>query len=262
MINQVRLFVMLSVLAAGVVLLTACRTTGSAAKTGSEDLVVGVCPNYPPVLFLQNDRILGVEVEFAVELGKALGRKVRFVSYRWENLIDALMQGDVDIIMSGMTITPARRVRVNFTDPYLKVGIMPLVRTRDAAKFNSLESILGGDARIGVEKSSTGDVFANRNCRSSSITYLQPVDAHYYLVNRRIDVYLHDGPCVVWLAAEHEADLQVIPRQLTDDELAWAVRREDRALLDSVNGVLAQWKRDGKLQRIIDKWMPELKQLR
>jgi len=236
--------------------LPACRTTGTTSGSKANDLVVGVCPDYPPLMFRQNDRILGVEVDLASELGKALGRTVRFMEIRWEDQIDALLQGRTDIIMSGMTITDARRVRIAFSDPYLQLGIMPLVRTRDAKRYASAESIFSGDARIGVKKDSTADVFANRNCRSSSITYVLPTDAYFFLVNRRIDVYLHDGPGVIWLAAEHEADLQAIRKPLTKDEIAWGLRKDDAELLGSVNRILAGWKKDGTLQRILDKWLP------
>lgn len=244
------------VLAAAIASLTACQTTLHSSGSKADALVVGVCPDYPPLMFRQNDRILGVEVDLAAELGKALGRTVRFIEIRWEDQIDALLQGQTDIIMSGMTITDARKVRIAFSDPYLQLGIMPLVRTRDAKKYTSAEGIFSGDARIGVKKGSTADVFANRNCRSSSITYVLPTDAYFFLVNRRIDVYLHDGPGVIWLAAEHEADLVAIRQPLTRDEIAWGLRKDDPELLASVNRILAKWKSDGTLQRILDKWLP------
>lgn len=236
--------------------LTACRTTSLSSRSKADAFVVGVCPDYPPLIFRQNDRILGAEVDLASELGKALGRPVRFMEIRWEDQIDALLQGQTDIIMSGMTITDARKVRIAFSDPYLQLGIMPLVRARDARKYVSVESIVNGDARIGIQKGSTADVFANQYCQSRSITYVQPTDAHFFLVNRRIDVFLHDGPGVIWLAAEHEADLQAIRKPLTKDEIAWGLRKDDTELLASVNRILAQWKSDGTLQRILDKWLP------
>jgi ABC-type amino acid transport substrate-binding protein len=244
-----------AVLIAACAALTACRTTGP-AHSNSAPLLVGVCPDYPPLMFRQNDRILGAEVDFASELGKALGRQVRFFEIRWEDQIDALLQNRTDIIMSGMTITDARKVRVAFSDPYLKLGIMPLVRSREAGKYANPDNIFNGSARIGVKKDSTADVFANRNTRSSAITYVQPTDAYFFLVNKRIDVYLHDGPGVIWIAAEHEADLEAIRHPLTDDEIAWAMRKDDPELLAQVNAALAKWKRDGTLQRILDKWIP------
>lgn len=244
-----------AVLIAASAVLPACQTTGP-GHSKSAPLLVGVCPDYPPLMFRQDDRILGAEADFAVELGRELARQVRFFEIRWEDQIDALLQNRIDIIMSGMTITDARQVRIAFSDPYLKLGIMPLVRSRDAAKYAAPENIFNGNARIGVKKDSTADVFANRNCRSSAISYLQPTDAYFFLVNRRIDVYLHDGPGVIWLAAEHEADLEAIRRPLTNDEIAWGLRKDDQELLDQVNRILAKWKRDGTLQRILAKWIP------
>ncbi|MFA7160281.1 MAG: ABC transporter substrate-binding protein [Kiritimatiellia bacterium] len=245
-------------LAALAAFLPACRTTMTGSAPKPNDLVVGVCPDYPPLMFRQNDRLMGVEVELAAALGKALSRTVRFLEIRWEDQIESLMQGRTDIIMSGMTITDARKVRVAFSDPYLELGIMPLVRARDAAKYNTPESILGGNARIGVKKGSTADVFANKYGRSSAITYVLPPNAHFFLINRRIDVYLHDGPGVIWLAAEHEADLQVIRKPLTSDQIAWALRKDDAEMLETVNKILAGWKKDGTLQRILHKWLPQI----
>ena len=239
-------------------LLAACRTTRAGSAPKPTDLIVGVTPDYPPLMFRQNNRILGAEVDMAAALGKALGRTVRFLEVKWENQINALLQGRTDIIMSGMTITAARKVRITFSDPYLKLGIMPLVRMRDANKYTTAESILDGNARIGVKKGSTADVYANKHCRSNAITYVMPLNAHYFLVNRRIDVYLHDGPGVIWFAAEHEADLQAIHTLLTKDEIAWGLRKDDTELLDSVNRVLAGWKKDGTLKRILDKWLPTM----
>ncbi|MDD5483113.1 MAG: transporter substrate-binding domain-containing protein [Kiritimatiellae bacterium] len=243
-------------LAAAVMFLPACRTISSLSGSGAKALMIGVSPNYPPLMFMQNGGIAGAEVDLASELGKALNRPVRFLQVRWDDQIDTLLAGRIDIIMSGMTITAARKVRIAFSDPYLQLGIMPLVRTRDAAKYSSAEKIINGDARIGVERGSTADVFANRSCRSTSISYVQPIDAYFFLVNRRIDVFLHDGPGVIWLAAKHEADLQAIRLPLTRDDIAWGLRKDDTELLAAVNRALAAWKKDGTLQKILDKWLP------
>lgn len=239
-------------------MLAGCQTTGPASGSrAGAPLWVGITPDYPPLMFRQNNKITGAEADLASALGRELGRPVRLVELRWEDQIDALLRGQTDIIMSGMTITAARQVRIAFSDPYLRLGIMPLVRAREVGRYATPESILNGDARIGVKKGSTADVFANRHCRSSAISYVQPPDAHFFLVNRRIDVFLHDGPGVIWLAAENEADLAAIRRPLTRDEIAWGMRKDDAELLAAVNRALAKWKSAGTLQKILDKWLPE-----
>ena len=69
---------------------------------------VGVSPDYPPMVFKQNDRITGAEADLALRLGNALGSPVEFVEMGWDQLIASLMEGKIDIIMSGMTITEAK----------------------------------------------------------------------------------------------------------------------------------------------------------
>jgi len=106
-------------------------------------LRVGVFPYYPPMIFKQTDEFRGAEADLAIRLAKMLGREAQFVELGWEQLIPALMEGRIDIIMSGMTITEARKARVNFTEPYLKMGLVTLMRAQDVSQFNSLTKYSG-----------------------------------------------------------------------------------------------------------------------
>src|SRR5882757_559527 len=71
-------------------------------------LRVGITPNLPPLAFKQNGKIVGIEADFAQQLGKELGREVKFVVLDWSDQIPDLLDGKIDIIMSGMTITKTR----------------------------------------------------------------------------------------------------------------------------------------------------------
>ena len=96
------------------------------------------------------------ELELAQALGRELGRNVEFVELKWEHLVDALCENRVDIIMSALPITPARRYRIAFTNPYLKVGQMALIRKQDKDEFMS--TLAGATKRgIGVERGSTAE---------------------------------------------------------------------------------------------------------
>jgi polar amino acid transport system substrate-binding protein len=80
-----------------------------AASSDPTVLRVGVSPKSPPMIFKQGGQVVGVEADLAGALGQALGRRVVFVEEDWGNLIDALCEERIDIIMSGMSITQARR---------------------------------------------------------------------------------------------------------------------------------------------------------
>ena len=85
-----------------VLLLLLAGCGGSNLKpVGGDSLLVGVCPNYPPIIFSKDGKITGLEGDMALALGRELHKSVEFIAMDWEELIPALISGRVDVIMSG-----------------------------------------------------------------------------------------------------------------------------------------------------------------
>jgi polar amino acid transport system substrate-binding protein len=42
---------------------------------------------------------------------------------------------------------------------------------------------------------------------------------------------------------------------LTEEYLAWAVRKDDEALHSELNAVVAQWRRTGRFRDMFNKWL-------
>lgn len=221
-------------------------------------LRVGVFPYYPPMIFKQGDNIKGAEADLALRLAETLGRQAEFIELSWDRLIPALTEGKIDIIMSGMTITEARKARVNFTAPYLKIGQVVLMRAEDVSQFNSLTSIRESFSTIGVVQGTTGDVFVRNNFSKAAniISFGKASEAPYLLINRRIDLFVHDGPAVVWLVSENEGILKGFWEPLNEEYLGWAVKREDPDFIMQVNSILSNWKSDGTLKEVLTRWLP------
>jgi polar amino acid transport system substrate-binding protein len=237
-----------------------CATTKNSTGTGDSGraLRVGVTPDYPPVIFRLNKEIVGVEADFARRLAKELNRPLQFIELRWDDQIPALLEGKTDIIMSGVSITEARKIRIDFTDYYFKSGLLAMMRVEDARKYNTIQDIMQSYATVGVVKSTTGDVFVQRNfpnvTRISTLT--KAGDAPSELKNRRIDIFVNDAPSIIWLVSENEADLTAIWKPLNEEYLAWGIKRGDREFLNLVNGVIEKWEKDGTLKEILSRWLP------
>ena len=234
------------------------RTESKPKELPPAPLRVGVFPYYPPMIFKENNQVRGVEADLAMLLAKALGRQADFFELSWDHLIPALMERKLDIIMSGMTITEARKARVNFTDPYIKIGQVALMRAEDASQFDSLGKIRESLSTIGVVKGTTGEAFVRNNfSKAANIISLQKAsEASYALINRRIYLFVHDGPSVAWLVSENEGVLKGFWEPFTEEYLGWAVNREDRDLLLKVNSILSDWKKDGTLKEVLIQWLP------
>jgi ABC-type amino acid transport substrate-binding protein len=239
------------------------RVAPKSSEVPPNALRVGVTTTYPPIIFRQGGQVAGVEADLARLLGPRLGRPVYFTEVSWDQQIDALMGGKTDVIMSGMSVTEARTVRIAFTEPYLEGGLMAAVRTEDARQFGTREALLQTTGTIGAVERTTGDVFVQQNFPNARrVTLSVASDGALALRRRTIDVFVHDGPSIAWLVSANEADLAGLWEPLNRESLAWGVRRDDAQLLAQLNEILGSWKRDGTLTGVLERWLPYLRRPR
>ena len=224
-------------------------------------LRIGITPNYPPLIFKSGEEIKGAEADFGNLLAKELKKTPKYIELSWDDQIPALLGGKIDIIMSGMSITDARKVRINFTEPYLKSGLMTLMRAEDAPKYPNLESIKQSFTNVGVVKGTTGEVFVRKHFTKAQliISLTKASDCVYPVKNRRMDLFIHDAPSIAWLVSENEGDLKGFWEPLNEEFLAWAVNRGNNELLSQVNASIRKWKNDGTLRDVLKRWLPYLK---
>lgn len=221
-------------------------------------LRVGVAPDYPPVVYEQDGEIVGIEADLARLVGDALGRRIEFVRYPFDGLIDALLRGEVDVLMSGLSITPERAERVAFTVPYMDVGQLTLIRARDLARFGRIQGLRRIGARVGYERGTTGERFvATELTRSESFGFDSVEEGLRSLRANRIDYFIHDAPTVWRVAGDPmQRDLHGLYRPLTEEQLAWAVRKEDDALRSLLDATLSHYRREGLIDPIVQHWIP------
>ncbi len=227
------------------------------AKTiNRKEIKVGVEPNFKPLIFKEGRSLLGIEPELALRAGKFAGAKIIFYECPWNDLIPALESGKIDVIMSGMTITPERAKRVDFTTPYIRAGQMALMRTAEMAQLSSIEKIKATDRKVGYIQGTTGDIFVSAKCpKAIKVPFKQTSDGIKSLTDKKIDIFIIDAP-VVWEMSN--PDLTPILEPLTEEYLGWAVRKNDKALLEGLNKCLEQMKKDGTLDLIKKKWITQL----
>jgi ABC-type amino acid transport substrate-binding protein len=232
--------------------------TFSGACAAAGDLKVGVSADYPPMIFKQDGRFAGVEADSAKALGAIIGKEMTLVDMPFDKLIPALQAGEIDVIMSAMSVTPERSAQVLFTDSYLKVGQMAIMSADRVAQFAQPWSIYRPGVRIGVEPGTTGAEFAANELKEAKVTFFTNSNAAFAgLRSNAIDLYIHDAPTSWQLASSKEfSDLISLYTPLTDEQLAWAVRRDDAHLATLLNDALRTMKSNGTLRYIVNRWIP------
>ena len=137
-------------------LLTGC---GNGKKEG-EALVVGMELAYPPFETKDNQgNPTGISVDFANALGAYLGKPVRIENIAWDGLIPALQTGQVDVVISSMTIKDERREKIDFSKPYAK-ALLAILANKDS-DLNSAEDLNQPGKKVAVKLNST-DTFMPR----------------------------------------------------------------------------------------------------
>jgi polar amino acid transport system substrate-binding protein len=242
------------------------KTPSEPKVADAATLRVGVTTTSPPFVFKQSGEIVGLDADMAREFARFIGKTLRFVDLEWDDQIPALLENRTDIIMSGMSITNMRKMSIAFSQPYYRSGLMAMVRKAEANRFPvSFYGLLGQAPamRFGVVKGTTGEAYVNNNFASAQkITAYsstrEAIDALLtpVLVNR-IDVFVQDGPILLMMLAQNQsADLTVLPSPLTDEYLAWGMRKTDPGLKESADRFLESIAKNGQLESIVKRWIP------
>ena len=250
-------------------IVTGCAGSGERRAVPADESIlrIGVSTNYPPLIFKQDEDIKGAEADLARELARYLGKKPVFVEMAWEDQVASLVAGETDIIMAGMSVTQERLYKINFSKAYFKTGQMVLVGSKP--QFQHLDNYPALRAQVvtmhvGVVRNTTGEIFAaeNLNMARKIVPYQTSQAAAKALVENKIDCFVYDGVGVLLLeAANRQHGFKKIPLFLTDEYIAWGIRKNDNELLTSANTFLDEIKRNGNLKKILSQWIPNLSDL-
>jgi len=246
-----------------ILVLCGCSSTPVAEIAADPGILrVGVTPDAPPIIFKENDEIVGLEADMAKALAADLGRTPVIVEVPWEDQIQVLKDNRTDIIMSGMSITLAREFEISFSKPYFKSGLMMITTNLHKYTFiKSPEAILTQAItwRVGAVKATTGEIFiTQRATKIKSIKSFKDQHAALQaLIAGSIDVFVLDAPNALMLAAKHQNDgVKPIPVMINEEYLAWGVRKDDEDLLEAVNRFIDQAKQNGTLKSTVKRWIP------
>lgn len=245
-------------------LLLACcclLATGAAVAGNVLDnkvIRIGTSGDYPPLSNVVDGKVVGIDADFASMLSQRSGKDFQFKVMPWSSLIMALQQGDIDVIMSGMSITPERAAKVDFTKSYFSIGQMAIIRVEDVARYSSPTNILQPNVRIGYVADTTGAAFVQKFAGMTTLRSFASVEpALDALLKGEIDCLVHDS-VTSWMVDQDRrySSLMSLRNPLTEEHLAWAVNKDQPQLLDMLNQQLAAMQQDGSVDKVLNQWIP------
>ena len=211
---------------------------GSSTPVQRPRYTVGIDGSYPPYSYMGTDgRYTGFDVESIRWIAERQGFDVVIVAVPWEGIIPALQARQIDMIYSGMTITPERATQVAFSKPYMRIPQSIAVR---ADSSTTLEDILLGRVVIGVQRGTTGELWAQNELIAKGrmpTANLRTFDtfplAIAALLNGQVGATIYDKPPTVDLISGKNA--RILVDIDTNERYGIAVRKEDTQLLETLN---------------------------
>jgi len=223
------------------------------------ELRVGFESGYMP--FEMTDKtgaFVGFDIDMAKEMAKAMNVKFVPVNTAWDGIIPALLTKKFDIIMSGMTVTQERNMKINFADPYIIVGQTVIINKKHQGKIKSYKDLNDPKLIVTSKLGTTGEQSVKRLIPKAQYkSFEEEVTAAMEVVGGKADAFVYDLPfCVVFMAQQGgTGQLVFLDKPFTYEPLAWGVRKGDPDFLNWLNNFLAQVKNDGRYDRIYEKWI-------
>jgi L-cystine transport system substrate-binding protein len=222
-------------------------------------LVVGTTGASPPAT-MYNDQaeLAGYDIDLAKQLGKDLGLKVKFVTLGWSTMMAGIQAGRFDVVISSVGRTPDRVKSADFllSDPYVVNGVAGAKRAGDNS-IHGWKDVCG--KKVGVIKGANEIKAAQAKlpagCLSDIREYPGWSELLLDLQNGRVDLLVGNYLTPAYMINSAHRPLAMLGDSLQVSTSAVVIRKEEPALQQQINTLIAKYRADGQLEKITDKWV-------
>lgn len=224
------------------------------------ELRVGTSADLPPLSMKdRNGRIVGLEIDLVQALGEAMGLRVRFVERRFAELLPTLERGEVDLVVSGLTITPERNARVAFVGPYFVSGTSILSKSEEITSVEDPAELDDPERTyVALEGSTSARFVADRLPKAKLLTTPDYQAGIELVIEDGADALVADFQvCNLAQWRNPEAGLHTMMTPFTTEPLGIALPPSDPLFLNLVSNYLNTLENTGRLAQLKAKWLSD-----
>ena len=232
---------------------------GDKAPKQEQALKVATSPDFAPFAFTEEKgkEYIGFEMDLIKAIGKQMGRAVEINNISFDGLIPALLAKNVDLAISGVTITPERQQKVDFSQAYYKSGLSIMVRAENS-EIKSFQDLTGKKIAVQIGTSSATEAKKIPNATVREFNLVPEVVME--LQNKCVDAVINDLPVnQYFLATTKTKDVKLVGELLSTEDYGIMVNKGNKKLLEQINKAMDELKKNGEYDKIYKKWFGELK---
>jgi arginine/lysine/histidine/glutamine transport system substrate-binding and permease protein len=211
-----------------------------------------------PFEFGSGTGVQGLDVDIGEAIGKELGYEVKWVKIPYERLLEILQNGEAELVISAVAVTPELQKDFAFSKSYFEDS-NTIAHRRDRPEIKDLASLAG--KKVGVQTARTGDKFmATQKVASNvSVVKFKTMDDALGALNRmEIDAVVGDDHIMTYSIWKSYSMLITTGSRLTSEKYAVVVRKGEKRLLATVNETLDKMKKEGALDALPKKWFQDV----
>ena len=215
-------------------------------------LTMSTNAQFPPYEMTTDDGgFEGIDVEIATAIAEKLGLELDILDMDFDSALLAVQQGKSDIVMAGVTVNEDRLLVMDFTDSYATGVQVVIVKEGSDVTMDNM-----GEGLIGTQRGTTGNLYCTDDYGEEHVVaYDDGFTAVQALMNGQVDcVVIDNAPAQEFV--KNNAGLTILDTEYAVEDYAIGLNKGNTALLDAINGALAELISDGTVQSIVDKYIP------
>lgn len=225
------------------------------AENNSKTLIVALSADYPPFEFIQNNKVVGLDIDLAKSIGKITGYNIEIKDMSFASIISSLQTGRADMGISAMTITPERLKNVDFSERYYvpKLAMLYMIK----APIKTIDDLAG--KKIATQLGTTMETFLREQIKKGKQFDIVVWKKNHVMV-KELKLGRVDGALVE--EAQAKTYIKMYPEMsysiLSSDEymLGYAIAfKKDSALKTEINEALKKMKASGVLSKLEGTWL-------
>ncbi|ARU92951.1 amino acid ABC transporter substrate-binding protein [Tatumella citrea] len=213
---------------------------------------VGTEGTFPPFTYHDaSGKLVGFDVDIAREIAKRIGVKAEFVEGRWDGLVAGLDANRYDAVINQVSITPERKAKYDFSEPYIAPKIVLIVNKNNTG-IHAFSDLKGKKTALTLTSSFALDA----RKLGSDVVGTDGFDQSIALVIQgRADATINSNLSFLdFKKHEPDAPVKVVAEKTNAEQEAVLIRKNNPELRKEINSAIEDIKNDGTYQRISIKY--------
>ncbi len=219
----------------------------------SNELSVGTNAEFPPFTYVQNNDIIGFDIDIIKEVAKRLNKKLILRDMPFDALIPDIQLGNIHIIAAGVTPTSERAKRVLFTKPYLTGDPLIIITRAENRNIKTAQDLI--DKEVAVNEGYTADFYMSDIPNIELIRLPSPAEGFLALESGRAFAFVtQKSSAQPFLKKYGDNAFNIIPIKDTAESVSLAISKKYPKLLPHVQKTLDAMRKDGTINKLKKKW--------